>query len=87
MLGLVLALAGCRMDVNVGIDVAEDGSGTVSVAVGVDDDLFARVPGAADRVHLDDLSAAGWEVTGPAKESGRQHVGASVEVRSRTRRR
>jgi hypothetical protein len=69
VLGLVLALAGCRMDVNVGIDVAEDGSGTVSVAVGADDDLLARVPGAADRVRLADLSAAGWEVIGPAKES------------------
>ncbi len=68
VLALVLALAGCRMDVHVGIDVAEDGSGTVSVAVGVDDDLLARVPGAADRVRLTDLSAAGWKVTAPAKE-------------------
>ncbi len=42
VLALVLALAGCRMDVNVGIDVAEDGSGTVTVAVGVDDDLLSR---------------------------------------------
>ena len=57
------------MDVNVGIDVGEDGSGTVTVAIGVDDDLLSRVPGAADRVHLDDLKAAGWEVTGPAKEA------------------
>ena len=69
VLGLVLALAGCRMDVNVGIDVAEDGSGTVTVAVGADDELLSRVPGAADRVKLEDLSTAGWEVTGPAKES------------------
>ena len=69
VLGLVLALAGCRMDVNVGIDVAEDGSGTVNVAVGVDDDLLSRVPGAVDRVHLDDLSQAGWKVTGPTKEA------------------
>ena len=69
VLALVLALAGCRMDVEVGIDVAEDGSGTVTVAIGVDDDLLARVPGAADRVKLTDVSAAGWDVTGPAKES------------------
>ena len=27
------------------------------------------MPGAADRVHLDDLSAAGWKVTGPTKEA------------------
>jgi hypothetical protein len=67
-LAFVLALAGCRMDVNVGIDVQEDGSGTVTVAVGVDDELLARVPGAADRVKLEDLRAAGWGVTGPAKE-------------------
>ena len=57
------------MDVNVGIDVGEDGSGTITVAIGVDDDLLSRVPGAADRVHLDDLKGAGWEVTGPAKEA------------------
>ena len=69
VLGLVLALAGCRMDVNVGIDIAEDGSGTVNVAVGVDDDLLARVPGAVDHVHLDDLTQAGWKVTGPTKEA------------------
>lgn len=69
VLGLVLALAGCRMDVNVGIDVNEDGSGTVTIAVGVDDELLAKAPGAADRVKLEDLSAAGWKVTGPAKES------------------
>ncbi len=57
------------MDVNVGIDVAEDGSGTITVAVGVDDDLLSKVPGAEERVHLDDLTAAGWEVSGPTKES------------------
>jgi hypothetical protein len=68
-LAFVLVLAGCRMDVDVGIDVHEDGSGTVSVAVAVDDDLLSRVPGAADRVHLDDLKAAGWEVTGPTKDA------------------
>ena len=67
-LAFLLALAGCRMDVNVGIDVQEDGTGTLTVAVGVDDELLARVPGAADRVKLEDLSAAGWDVTGPAKE-------------------
>ena len=57
------------MDVNVGIDVSEDGSGTVTVAVGADEDLLSRAPGGADRVHLDDLKAAGWTVTGPAKEA------------------
>ena len=56
------------MDVNVGIDVAEDGSGTVTVAVGVDDDLLSRVPGAADRVHLDDLKAAGWRSPVPRRK-------------------
>lgn len=68
-LAFVLVLAGCRMDVNVGVNVKEDGSGTVTVAVGADDDLLSRVPGATDRLHLDDLKTAGWSVTGPAKEA------------------
>ena len=57
------------MDVNVGVNLSEDGSGTVTVAVGADDDLLSRVPGATDRLHLDDLKTAGWSVTGPTKES------------------
>ncbi len=60
------------MDVTVDIDVNDDGSGTVSVGVGVDDDLLSRVPGAADRVRLGDLSDAGWEVSGPDKEGDGQ---------------
>ena len=65
---LVAVLAGCRVQTEVAIDVADDGSGVVSVAVGLDPDAASRVPGLDAELRLDDLEAAGWEVVGPAVE-------------------
>ncbi len=60
---LVLLLAGCQLQATVGATVADDGSGTISVAVGLDAKALERV-GNPDRVlRLDDLRAVGWEVT------------------------
>jgi hypothetical protein len=63
-----LALAGCKVDTTVSIDVREDGSGTVSVGVALDADAVgeAEAGGATleDRVRLDDLEAAGWTSSG-----------------------
>lgn len=50
------------------MQVAEDGSGTVQVAVSLDPDATSRVPGLASELRLDDLESAGWAVTGPAIE-------------------
>jgi hypothetical protein len=61
-----LALAGCRIDTTVGIDVRPDGSGTVRVEVVADAELVAREPGLGGDLRLDDLRAAGWTVDGPA---------------------
>jgi hypothetical protein len=52
----------------VAVDVAEDGSGTVTVSVGLDPDAAARFPRLADDLRIDDLEATGWTVTGPAVE-------------------
>jgi hypothetical protein len=62
----LLAAAGCRVDVGVVLDVAEDGSGSVEVEVAVDGDGVERLGGDLAAVaELDDLRAAGWEVDGP----------------------
>jgi hypothetical protein len=68
VLAVVAALAGCRVRTEVTIDVAEDGSGTVEVAVGLDPDAISRVPDLDQALRIDDLRAAGWEVVGPQVE-------------------
>lgn len=71
----VLATA-CQVRTTVTVDVAEDGSGTIEVAAGLDAEAMARVPdldgdgtsGPADLAALvrdDDLVAAGWTVADP----------------------
>lgn len=73
---LVLATAACEVRTTVAVDVADDGSGTVEVAVGLDAAALERLPdldgdgvsGAADLAALvrsDDLAAAGWTVAEP----------------------
>jgi hypothetical protein len=62
----VLVLAGCRLDVSVGVTVGADGSGEVTVVAAVDKDVVDRVSGLAGSLSLEDAAAAGWEVEGPA---------------------
>lgn len=62
---LVLALAGCQVRTEVAVAVDDDGSGAVTVSVGLDADALARVPGIEQELRVEDLAAAGWEVTGP----------------------
>lgn len=66
--GMVLGTSGCRVSTDVAIEVAEDGSGTVAVSVGLDDDALARVPGIDTELRLDDLRATGWEISGPHRD-------------------
>src|SRR5690606_4053970 len=69
----------CQVRTTVVVDVAEDGSGTVEVAVGLDAQAVAGLPdldadgrsGGADLaalVRVDDLAAAGWTVAEPAAD-------------------
>ena len=73
-LGAVLLLAvvvgACRLQLDVNVEVAEDGSGTVEVVVGVDRDGIERIGGDLGAVlAIDDLEAAGWRIEGPDEEA------------------
>jgi uncharacterized protein len=73
---LALTATACQVRTTVAVDVAEDGSGTVTVAVGLDADALRRLPDLDDDgrsttadlaglVRTDDLEAAGWHVNAP----------------------
>ena len=66
---LVALLAGCELRTEINIDVDDDGSGTIEVGAGVDDEALERRPGVLDDLALDDLLATGWTATVPAKEA------------------
>lgn len=76
-----LMAVGCQVRTVVTVDVAEDGSGTVEVAVGLDDEAVGQIPdlddnGSTDQtdltqlVRVEDLTAAGWEVAEAEVEDG-----------------
>ena len=79
LLAPVLALlTGCQVHTRVAIEVDDDGSGRVEVAVGLDEEAAARVPELADQLEVGDLEATGWTVTGPTPEGdGRTWIRAS----------
>jgi len=56
----LVVLAGCEMRVDVAVNVASGGSGSVTVAVGFDDAALARLGDPADALALDDLVEVGW---------------------------
>jgi hypothetical protein len=60
--------------VRVGIDVRDDGSGLVRVAVGLDPEAAAAAPDLADRLVVDDLREKGWTITGPEPPDGTRIV-------------
>ncbi len=62
-----LALTACRIDADVNLSVRADGSGVITVRVGVDDDALSQDPGLIGEVRTADLQQAGWQVVGPAK--------------------
>ena len=47
----------------------ENGSGTVTVKIGLDDDALKQAPNFQQSLKVDDLTAHGWTVTGPVKET------------------
>src|SRR5688572_23239087 len=76
LFAVLVAGAGCRVDTEVLVDVAEDGSGTVTVVVELDGEAVGHLPdldgdgttGPADLaalVRADDLTDAGWAVADP----------------------
>jgi hypothetical protein len=73
----VLVAGGCQMQVAVDIKVDEDGSGLVTVGVGLDDDALARAGNLDEQLRVDDLRAAGWYVPAPSREGDVTWVRAS----------
>ena len=67
--GIVVLASACEVGVGVDIDVAENGSGTVSVGVSLDRAAAEVLGDPARQISLEDLAAAGWDVSGPAREA------------------
>jgi hypothetical protein len=65
-LGIVVLLAGCRVDTRVDITMRDDGSGTLQSTVIFDADAVAQMGGASaleQNVPLTDLRGSGWTVS------------------------
>ena len=65
----MLLLSACHVKVQVDATVERDGSGNVTVAVGLDREALSRVGDLRSQLHVADLEAAGWKVTGPTSAS------------------
>jgi hypothetical protein len=66
IVGIVLVLAGCRVDARFEITVHDDGSGVVRTTITVDADAVRQLGGSgalAQAVPLDDLRTAGWTIS------------------------
>ncbi len=66
----VMLLTACRVDVAIDVDMAENGSGELSVTVVADAAVVAAAPGLAEDVRTDDLAAAGWSTEGTKTTPG-----------------
>lgn len=62
------ALAACELRTELNIAVEDDGSGTVEVAVGLDEEALERRPDVFEELDLSDLEGTGWEISGPEEE-------------------
>jgi hypothetical protein len=65
---VVFGASGCRVHTEIGVTVNENGSGSVTVRIGLDDDALRRAPNFVQALKTDDLKAAGWTVVGPVKD-------------------
>lgn len=65
MCACVIALASCRVDVTVDMNVEPDGTGSITMVATADAELVAAVPTIADELATDDIVAAGWVIDGP----------------------
>ena len=67
---VALLASACRVDTTVSVDVAEDGSGTVTVEVVLDREAADRIPDLAQQLRVRDLRRTGWQITGPEPTDG-----------------
>lgn len=61
----IVALSACQVATTVTLDVREDGAGSVTLVATASPEVLSAEPGLADALAIDDIRAAGWEVTGP----------------------
>lgn len=66
LLAGVLALTGCQVDLELDVRVDPDGTGSITFVASASPELVERVPNLASELVLDDIAAAGWQITGPA---------------------
>jgi len=66
----MLTLGACRLDVAVDATINADGNGEIVIVATVDADVVTQTPGLQGSLRLDDATAAGWVVEGPAEVEG-----------------
>lgn len=67
---LAIATSACRVDVSVGIDADDRGGGEVRAQARLDGSAVTQLggPEPGDRIRLDDLRRAGWDIEGPTAQ-------------------
>ena len=76
----------CRVDVSVGIDADDRGGGEVRARARLDGPAVTQLggPDPGDRIRLDDLKKAGWEIEGPTEQDdGGLEIVATHDFESR----
>lgn len=74
---MLVVLAACKAEGRVVVDVARDGSGTVTASVTLDDAALRSIGDLSTQLHTADLEAAGWTVAGPTTAGDLTTVSAS----------
>lgn len=64
---VVLGASACRVRTDVEVAITDNGSGSVTVRLGLDDDAIKAAPNFADALKTSDLTAHGWTISGPVK--------------------
>ena len=67
---MVLSTSACRVDVSVGIAANDRGGGEVRAQARLDGPAVAQLggPDPGDRIRLEDLERAGWDIEGPTMQ-------------------
>ena len=67
LVACLFVFAGCKVDADVNVTLREDGTGTIDAAITLDGEAVARVETNGRTLEtafpLDDLRAAGWELS------------------------
>lgn len=82
LLGALVVLGGCKVQGRVDISVYDDGSGSVTVAVGLDAEALTELGDPSTALQTADLLATGWKVSPPRREGDRTWIRATKRFRS-----